>query len=107
MKNGIEEFPESGTKIHWKNDSIHCELGPAIEGTNGFQAWYIDGVIHRLDGPAIIKANGTKEWWINGKQIKCRSQKEFKRLVNNPRINPWACAKYSNQVLLIKTKILY
>ena len=39
------------------------------------------GQPHREDGPAIEYANGYKAWWLNGKQINCKSQEEFVRLM--------------------------
>ena len=66
MKNGmfVEAF---GFKRWYKNDQIHREDGPAIEGENGVKYWYIHGVRHRIDGPACEYADGSKEWWVNGR----------------------------------------
>ncbi len=46
---------------------LHREDGPAIESTNGYKEWYLNGKLHREDGPALEYANGDKMWFINGK----------------------------------------
>lgn len=43
--------------------------GPAIECTNGYKAWHLNGVLHREDGPAIDRADGFKAWYLNGKAL--------------------------------------
>lgn len=55
--------------IRWYNDKnqLHRLDGPAIEGANGYKAWYVEGKCHRLDGPAVEYTNGHKEWWVEGK----------------------------------------
>jgi len=45
---------------------LHRLDGPAVEGADGYRAWYRHGVRHRADGPAVIAADGTEEWWIDG-----------------------------------------
>jgi hypothetical protein len=48
-------------------------------------SWWHADKLHRTNGPAMIYFKGTnaglKEWWINGKQIECKSNKEFKKLM--------------------------
>lgn len=55
--------------IHWYNDEekLHRLDGPAIEMTNGYKAWWVDGKRHRLDGPAVEGADGDKVWYVDGK----------------------------------------
>ena len=71
--NDINDYEESqmtidiyGTKI-WKNKQgqFHRRNGPAIESSDGDQAWYINGLLHREDGPAIEYSNGEKSWYLN------------------------------------------
>ena len=31
-----------------------------------YQAWYLNGLLHRTDGPAIVYGD-RQEWWLNGK----------------------------------------
>ena len=50
-------------------------------GADGTKRWYLDGKRHRTDGPAIEYPNGDKYWYLNGKQIDCKSQEEFERLL--------------------------
>ena len=35
----------------------------------GNKYWYFNGQLHRVDGPAIENSNGYKEWWLNGHRI--------------------------------------
>ena len=35
------------------NGDYHRENRPAIERSNGYKAWYINGLRHREDGPAV------------------------------------------------------
>jgi hypothetical protein len=60
-----------GDKIYYKDKAMtirHRIDGPAIEGSDGDKAWYVDGKRHRLDGPAIEWADGSKSWWVDGKR---------------------------------------
>lgn len=34
---------------------------------NGYNEWYKNGELHRLDGPAIENYDGPKKWYLNGK----------------------------------------
>jgi hypothetical protein len=56
--------------IRWFNDKgeLHRLDGPAVEGANGYKAWYVDNKCHRLDGPAVECANGYKAWFVDGKR---------------------------------------
>ena len=65
MKNGIitNEF---GTKLHYKDDKLHREDGPAVVYWNGTVEYWVEGKLHREDGPAIIYSTGDAEYWING-----------------------------------------
>jgi hypothetical protein len=58
---------EHDTK-EWKLPSgdLHREDGPAVERSNGYKAWFLNGKRHREDGPAIEYSNGDKSWYING-----------------------------------------
>ena len=55
--------------IRWYNDKnqLHRLDGPAIEGANGYKAWWVEDKRHRLNGPAIEYADGCKEWFVDGK----------------------------------------
>ncbi len=74
---GKTQTPESTMTMskngdkHWYNASglSHREDGPAIESTEGFKIWYINGKLHRTDGPTVEYPNGYKAWYINGKQL--------------------------------------
>ena len=58
-----------------------CETGPAVEYSNGFKMWCIDGKIHRLDGPAVIFSDRGESWWVDNNKIPCHSQEEFEKLM--------------------------
>ena len=58
-----------------KNTKIkHNPYGPAYIGKNGYQAYWIENKLHRLDGPAIILSNGEEAYYINGNNL---SKEEF------------------------------
>tara|TARA_R110000868_G_scaffold46524_1_gene153593 strand:- start:308 stop:499 length:192 start_codon:yes stop_codon:yes gene_type:complete len=47
----------------------------------GDKYWYLNDKLHRENGPAIERADGTKEWWYHDKQIHCKDNREFLRIV--------------------------
>ena len=59
----------NGYKAWYVNGKLHRLDGPAIEWSDGYKAWCIDGKLHRTDGPAIEFSNGDKAWYVNGKFI--------------------------------------
>ena len=67
-----------GSKAWYVNSQLHRIDGPAVEYRDGYKAWYVNGNRHREDGPAIEWSNITKEWWIEGKQL---TEDEFNRKV--------------------------
>ena len=68
----------NGYKEWWVEGKLHRLDGPAIEDANGYKAWFVEGKLHRLDGPAIETTDGTKEWFVEGKQL---TEKEFNALI--------------------------
>ncbi len=64
-KNGSYKF--DNMTVHYKNNVLHREDGPAIEHVNGTKEWYVNGELHREDGPAIEFDGGQKRWFKNGK----------------------------------------
>ena len=70
MKEQFIHIDVYGCKRHYSDRKMeirHREDGPAIENTEGYKAWFINGIRHREDGPAIEYADGSKSWYINGK----------------------------------------
>ena len=58
-----------------KNTNIlHNPYGPAYIGMNGYEAYYIEDELHRLDGPARIWPDGNVSYFINGENL---SKEEF------------------------------
>ena len=70
------EYP-NGEKRWFKNDKLHRLGAPAIYGA-AYEAWYLDGLCHRVDGPAQT-CDGEKNWFYYGKSIKVSSQEEFEQ----------------------------
>ena len=53
-----------------KNTNLrHNTYGPAYISRNGYKAYFIYDIRHRLDGPARIWNNFKEEYWINGKNL--------------------------------------
>ena len=71
------EITKFGDKYYYKDKAMtifHREDGPAVEITNGYKAWYLNGELHREDGPAVEHADGSKYWYLNGENL---SEEEF------------------------------
>jgi hypothetical protein len=82
MSESILEISSIGTKRYRAaNGLYHREDGPAIIFDNGDLIWYQHGRCHREDGPAIEHSNGAKWWLLHGKNINCKTQEEFERLM--------------------------
>jgi hypothetical protein len=84
----ITKLPNDGTlreidgvKCWHLNGHLHRTDGPAIEYPDGHKQWWVNGKWHREDGPAIEWADGNKSWYLNDKQIPCKTQEEFERLM--------------------------
>jgi hypothetical protein len=80
MKNRLE-IDIYNNKIYWKNNQVHREDGPAIETASGDKFWYLNDKRHRIDGPAIEYVSGYRYWYFNGKEIHCKSNEEFLKIV--------------------------
>ena len=54
---------------YWYLDRHHTQYhradGPAVELSDGYRAWWVNGELHRTDGPAVEYADGSREWWLN------------------------------------------
>jgi len=69
LGNGLVD--SGSTKMYLKNGQKHRLNGPAEIHLNGYEAWFLKGVLHRGGGkPAVIHPNGIKEYWENGKLLK-------------------------------------
>tara|TARA_R110000868_G_scaffold75946_3_gene218777 strand:+ start:4319 stop:4687 length:369 start_codon:yes stop_codon:yes gene_type:complete len=71
----------SGSKEWYLNGLCHRKDGPAVDYANGTKAWCLNGLRHRVDGPAVEYANGNKQWYYHGKNIHCKNNQEFLRMV--------------------------
>ena len=70
-----------GYKTWYLNGKLHREDGPAQEYYNGNKFWYLYGILHREDGPAIELADGSKYWYYHDKEISCKTNEEFLKLI--------------------------
>ena len=71
----IREVDRVGTVRYRNSDyQLHREDGPAVESSDGFRMWFLDGKLHREDGPAVERPNGTRFWYRNGERL---SEEEF------------------------------
>ena len=55
--------------IYYKNErgQFHREDGPAVETTDGYKEWHLNGKVHREDGPAVELTDGDKWYYLNNK----------------------------------------
>jgi hypothetical protein len=70
------ESDQYGNKFYRKDKAmtiLHREDGPAVEGYDGYKAWWLNGKRHREDGPAV-EWNDGRSWYLNGE---CLSEQEF------------------------------
>ena len=68
---------EDGDKFYFKDRDmtiLHREDGPAVEGYDGINFWYLNGKLHREDGPAMETSDGDKAWYLNGEKL---TEQEF------------------------------
>ena len=80
MKTYTVKVDSNGDRFwHNEKNQLHREDGPAVEYTNGYKSWWINGKYHREDGPAIEYTSGNKEWWINGNEL---TEEEFNNRKN-------------------------
>ena len=49
-----------------------------VEDPYGNKYWYLNGFLHRTDGPAIECSNGYKVWYVNGQYL---TEHEFSRQI--------------------------
>lgn len=64
---GYEKIVNGKDNIWYRlNGQPHCADAPAVSLISGYEAWYINGKLHREDGPAIIWPDGRRECWLDG-----------------------------------------
>lgn len=66
---GVEHVIESGGYEKWYLDGqLHRLDGPAVvDESGGYKAWWVNDKLHRLDGPAIIHGASSKVWLEEGR----------------------------------------
>jgi len=57
----------NGTQAWYLHGLLHRVDAPAVIKLDGSQVWYVHGVPHRTDGPAWIHPDGTQAWYVHGK----------------------------------------
>ena len=73
------EIDENGNKYYYKDKAmktLHREDGAAVEWSNGYKAWLLNGHLHREDGHAVEYSDGSKVWCLNGVKY---TEEEFKK----------------------------
>ena len=56
------------TTAYYLNGILHRVDGPAVIYDNGTTEWLVNGLRHRTDGPSIHRYNGDKFWYIYDKR---------------------------------------
>jgi hypothetical protein len=59
----------NGSITYRVKDLLHSEEHPAVQRTDGYQAWYRHGMKHREDSPAVTFGTGAKQYWLRGKKV--------------------------------------
>ena len=72
--------------IYYKNklNLFHRTDGPAVEYTDGFKSWWINGKQHREDGPAVVFSDGYVEYWLKDRSY---SKEEWETEVIKLKLN--------------------
>jgi len=78
-KYGNIDWYDTSGKQYFRGCLVHREDGPAIDHTDGYKAWCLNGKSHREDGPVIENIDGYKEWWLNGRRY---SEEKYYKIVN-------------------------
>lgn len=60
----------------WYFDGVLHRIGGPARRHRDSRWWFVEGKLHRLDGPAVDMKGHPKEYWINGQQL---SPKEYKK----------------------------
>ena len=69
LGNGV--IDSGSTKVYMKGGKKHRLNGPAEIHTNGYEAWFFNGLLHRDgDKPAVTQPNGDTEYWVKGNLIR-------------------------------------
>jgi hypothetical protein len=56
---------------HTESGAWHRINGPALICSNGAEAWYLHGALHREDGPAIVDPLlNYRAWFLNGEKVR-------------------------------------
>jgi len=58
-----------GYKAWWVKNKLHRLDGPAVEHADGSKSWHVDDILHRLDGPAKEYVCGYKAWFVDGRRL--------------------------------------
>jgi hypothetical protein len=81
-EDGPAKETHKGGTSWYINGFLHRIGGPALIDDWGHTDWYEHGNLHRLDGPACISRDGEMLlWYVNDKNVKCKTQEEFERLM--------------------------
>ena len=77
-------FVCSNGHTYWHDNGIITRKdGPAVEHTDGFKMYLVDGKFHRVEGPALLNNSGAKLWYFQDEYIDCTSQEQFETILKS------------------------
>ena len=65
----------------WHYKCVEGDIEYDVEEIDGERFWYRNDILHREAGPAIEGDCYTLYWYYDGVQIDCASQEEFEQLI--------------------------
>lgn len=69
-RDGGPALKHDGFEAWYVHGLRHRVEGPAVSwASNGAFAWWLNGHRHRADGPALRDADGHEEWWVDGQRV--------------------------------------
>jgi hypothetical protein len=82
IKRIVNWFKKTFIKTEYKHyiNLLDCK-GRKVINTSAGIYYYFDGKRHRTDGPAVECSSGIKYWYLDDKQIDCKDNEEFLKIV--------------------------
>lgn len=63
----VVKHTDNLTKYFDDEDRLINEDRPTVINSDGYQEWFLNGLLHNIDGPARVCPDGTKMWYRHGK----------------------------------------
>lgn len=73
LNGGKLKFPLLDDDQVYASGILHREDGPAFISDYA-KSWRYNNMLHRLDGPAVEYSNGFKEWFVQGNRLSDEKQ---------------------------------